>query len=166
MADWITVPNFVNNQIVQAETFQDVWTNLETLKNPTFVINQTVGDASTTTTFTSTSFADIDATNYQLAFNTNGGDVLLVANIRNRHSASNGRGFYRLLLDGVTAGNLGGLALWHANGVQSLGETFCFTYVWENVSAGSHTATVQVATSGATLNVDMYPNTSFWVLEF
>lgn len=166
MSDWITIPAFASGDVVRAATFQDIWTNLFTLKDPMFAIQPTIGDASTTSTFTSASFADIDATNYQLDFESYGNDILFVATIRTRHSASNGQAFFRLMLDGEAVGNTSGLAEWQNTLTQTAGEVMCFTYVWKDVDAGSHTAAVQVATSGATLSIDMYPNTYFCAMEF
>lgn len=166
MGSWVTVPSFTTNHIARAETFQDIWSNLYLLKNPMFVINRTIGDNSTTSSFSSGTFADIDATNYQLNFTSYGNAVLFAATVRIRHSASSGQGFFRFMIDGTAYGNAGGLAQWQATLAQVLGEVFCFTYLWESATAGSHTASVQVATSGATLSVDMYPNTYFLAMEF
>lgn len=168
MPEWITIPTFASGDVVRAEKFQDIWTDIYHLKDPLFALQPTIGDASTVSTFTSTvAWANVDATNYQLNFKSFGNDILLVAFVRAFHSASGGVGYFRFLLDNIAYGNTNGVGGFNLTGVQTLAEVHCFTYVWEGVSVGSHTASLQVMNGVAgTLSIYMYPNLRMWAMEF
>src|SRR5688572_7726062 len=103
---WITIPAFANGDVVRASVFQDLYQNLETLKNPNVASQQMPGpplaDWNTTTTG---AFLDIDATYWQLAFESYGGDVFISADFITDHSAASGTSFWRFVLDGVALGN-------------------------------------------------------------
>ncbi len=168
MADWITVTPFVASDVVRAEKFQDMWTNMYTLKNPVFTRQYLPGPASATWTFTSTaSWANIDATYYQLAFTTYGNDVMFCAYIRATHSASSGGAVFRLMVDGVAVGNTLGLQNFVINAVDATPQTYCLGYIWESAAAGDHTASVQVLNQTVgTTTLYQSSNLSFWVMEF
>lgn len=167
MADWITVPPFTSGQIVRASTFQDVWENLSTLKDPLYVQQQLPGpDGAEWSTTDTVDFTDIDPDYYQLSFTSYGNDVLLVAFIRARFPAT-GRVTFGFSVDGIFKGNSSGIGEHHNTSGETLGETYCFTYVLEGLAAGSHTASVQVKNLVAgTATLYQYSNLKFWAMEF
>jgi hypothetical protein len=165
MADWITIPSFTTGQVVRAETFQDIWTNLYTLKRPVSAVQEmpgpTLADWNTVTTG---AFLDIDATYWQITFESSGGDVFISADFITDHSVANGTSYWRFMLDGVGLGNDLGLA---GNRDNTQREVLNMHTLVEGLAAGSHTLSAQYynVTAG-TLEVEKEACMTFWTYEF
>lgn len=161
MVDWVTIPAFANGDIVRAEVFQDIYSNLELLKNPPYIENQLTNDSGTWTT-TGTTLADIDTTKLRLEFESFGGDLIAGITIVSSSNAVNGSVYISFELDGITYGNANGLARFQEQ------FTLCarqMIYVFEGIEAGTHTLDVQYAASSGT--AELYEDTcnKLWVLE-
>lgn len=102
-------------------------------------------------TTSSTSFADMDATNLILTFTTGGGDVLLFFTGTGHHSVLTGR-IYFDIHESVSAGRLGGddglLEIGSANTSVGFNATLCYRAV--GLSAASHAFKMQWKTTAAT----------------
>jgi hypothetical protein len=154
MVDWITIPNFVDDKVQRARTFQNIASNLDLIKNPMLVATPGPAIAGGAWTFSSTgSWADIDTIYYNNAFTSQGNAILAIAILRFSHSAANGVGAFRFMLDGVARGNSKGQ--FGCADISNIQETFCFADVLESVSAGDHTLKLQV------INVTV-GNTEVW----
>lgn len=165
MAEWITLPLFINTQVVRAKTLQDMLTDLETLKNPMSAVQYMPGPSlDEWTTTTTNTWLDIDATYWQLAFESYGGDVFISADFFNEHSDAGGVWYYRFKLDGVGLGNTLGQAFARDNTGR---EVVNFHALVENLGAGSHTLSAQWYNAVAgTLSVKKDACFSLWTYEF
>ena len=157
MGEWRTVPAFTDQQVVRAESLQDMWTNLYNLKNREQSETLNPGGPSNAWLYDVTVFADIDSSAYQIPLKTYGGDLLVLAEIRYSHEAASGFGVFAFALDGVRAGNSLGLAI--GRDIENLQETRQMIYFWRNVVEGNHTLTVQWSDqAGASLSLEVWKN--------
>lgn len=165
MASWITIPSFTTGQIVRAETFQDILNNLNVLKNPVSAVQEMPGPSLDAWSTTNTgSFEDIDATYWQITFESSGGDVFISADFITEHSAASGIMYFRFVLDGTGMGNTAGLA---GNRDNVAREVVNIHALVEDLSAGTHTLSAQYANQTAgTLEVEKEACMTFWTFEF
>ena len=144
--DWITIPNFATDQVMRAKPFQHILSNMQLIKNPMLVSTPGPGIITGSWTFSSTvSWVDVDADYYQSSFTSQGNPLLAVAFVRYSHSAANGTGAFRFMLDGVARGNTKGQ--FACSDIVNIQETFCFADIMEDVAAGDHVLTLQVQNS-------------------
>ena len=154
MVDWITIPDFVDDKVQRAKTFQNILINMNLIKNPMLVTTPGPAIAGGAWTFSSTgSWADIDTSYYNASFTSQGNPLLAIAILRFSHSAVNGVGAFRFNLDGTARGNSKGQ--FGCADIANIQETFCFADVLESVSAGDHSLKLQV------INVKV-GNTEVW----
>ncbi len=143
MVDWVTIPDFVDGKVQRANTFQNIATNLNLVKNPMLVATPGPANAGGAWTFSSTaSWADIDTSYYNISFSSGGNAILAIAFLRYSHSAANGVGAFRFMLDGVARGNTRGQ--FGCSDIANIQETWCFADILENVAAGDHILKLQV----------------------
>jgi hypothetical protein len=171
---WVTSRTWSAGELVTASIMNaHVRDQLNALKTPAggyaFVNEGT--DYSTS----STSFADIDATDLALTFVTGGGDVLLgftAAIASSGASAKNYFDIYESVANTRIGGDDGLTIITTANVTATNGTLVSFTVRIPSLSAASHTFKVQWKVSGgtvtmfagaATANLDIHPN--FWALE-
>lgn len=167
MGEWMTVPNFVDNDIVHVDVFQDIWQNLYTLKNPMYAETQieTVNGPWTTS---SSGFTDIDTTYFRIIFESYGNDIIAGLLIKHRGDVVNGSTQFRYELDGVTQGNARGQMVFQLY-ASAIDDTAQLLYVFANVAAGVHTLDVQYARiTNALVTVGPIAGESYklWVKEF
>src|SRR5688572_15117452 len=99
MASWITIPSFADDQVVRAETLQDMWNNLYVLKRPVSAVQEMPGPSlDAWTTVTTTTWLDIDADYWQITFESSGGDVFISADFITEHSAAAGVNYFRFVI--------------------------------------------------------------------
>jgi hypothetical protein len=116
-------------------------------------------------TTTSTTFADVDATNLKLTFTTSGGSVLLGLSTLGKHSVAAGEIRLDWHVDGARIGDATyGIALLQAPTVNNY-IPISHIHVLA-LSAGAHTLKLQFATTGATASIGgVSGGTSLWALE-
>lgn len=165
MVRWHTLPTFATDDIVRVDTFQDIKENMEYLKDPMSVSQNLPGDGTLAYTATGTgSFVDVDATYYQLAFESYGNDVLIVANMRYSHSAASGEAAFTFEVDGVQLGGTNGLG--SRLDIPNVQETLQLVYI-KSLTEGAHTASLMVKNiTVGTAEVWKDSCLNFWVFEF
>lgn len=103
-------------------------------------------------TTSSTSMADIDATNMALTITTTGGDIDVSLAAHVSHSAANGVIALDLLLDGASKGPGSSSLLFQAYGNGANGNaSFCWRIT--GVAAGEHTVKIQWKTNAGTVTM-------------
>lgn len=164
MADWETIPAFANGDVMRADTIQQMWQNLQTLKNANYVESQLVNTDTNSWSTTNTNFADVDTTKLRHSFESYGGDLMAGVLIKWGHTNVGGSLLAQFQLDGTAYGNAGGaVRLQKVNLVVSS----WMLYIFEDVPAGDHIMDVQFATltSGTATYYEDSGN-KFWVREF
>lgn len=160
---YTTMRDLDTNTLVLASDMDAIRENIEYLLNPNGGYYKATGGNYTTT---STSFVDVDATNFNFSITTYGGDLWVGCNV----IVTNGSLTYTavdVLLDGTLIGNganygLGRVAL--AGATYHLPISFAIPIP---VSAGAHTVKLQWSTTGGTST--MYASSTapaiFWARE-
>lgn len=139
MGSWIDVPDFVNNEVRRIDTFQDIWANLYSLKNPEFVDNPILDDNAVWTT-TSSSFADVNGTAYRLQMETHGGDLMICFPFAGGDSGTLAAAIkLQLEIDGTTFGNSEGLARLQQISTSQSEQTTYLYYIAQGLETGEHT---------------------------
>lgn len=168
MPEWISIPPFVDGQVVRANPWQDFVTNLNGLQRGEYEVQQMPGPPTQEFTTNSLSFVDIDSTYYRRTIQSHGGDLLIVAYLELFHSSGSLSSHVRLTIDGVAIGNSDGLYAVFGNGDGSghEGNVNPLIYIAENINAGSHEIVVQFKSSAAgTALVSKNQAMQFWILE-
>lgn len=118
--------------------------NQDALKNPPSDINDIDNGSNFTTT--STTFADVDATEFGATITTTGGDVLLIACFSAEHANSVGT-FFRFTVDGTAVNGDDGIAFYDTQGAQA---NIVTLVCWATgLAAGSHTFKLQWKAGGS-----------------
>lgn len=167
MSSWISIPVFINTQVVRARQLQDLWRNLYSLKDRTFALSNLPGDGNDAWTYDVLAWANIDPVYYREKFESYGGDVLAIANIRFSHALSNGTGFFRFTMDGVAVGNTSGLH--RVTDWRNVQEADTMMYLWEGLAAGEHEVVVQFqdgVAEGSAMEVWKQSCLGVYILEF
>lgn len=164
---WTTPRTWSANELVTATIMNThIRDNLNALKSPPSGNYEADEVADYTTT--STSFTDIDATNFAFTLNTNGGDVIVtfVGNIR----TASGRVYLTVDVDGSPVAGDDGICRMGGTGNE---EPFAFSYLVTGLSAGAHTfklqwkmginATATLYAGAGTSGADVHPQ--FWARE-
>lgn len=162
--EWQTMATFTTNEVIRAGRFQDIWLNLDSLKNPAYAEKYLPGPSRSTWTTTSTSFAVIDGANFALDFESFGNPVLIGASIHCQHSVAAGRSSFDFRIDGTQIGESSGLF----RHVSSAGpEETEQTLIIVDLAAGTHNVTVMYKTDVAgTLTVWKNTALKLFILEF
>ncbi len=173
-ANWTQPATWTVNQLVTADDLNEqLRDNLEFLKDPPS--GAYMADESANYSTTSSTFVDVDATNFALSLTTAGGDVLVGFYGTMANAGVGGRTFFDV--DVSTSGRIGGDdgLITVQNPDASSGDRVCvvsFVYLLTGLAAGTHEfslqwkALVNTATlyAGAgTSNVDVHPQ--FWARE-
>lgn len=163
MGAWVTIPAYANGDIVRASVFQDMWDNMDTLKNPMYQQNQLTDNSNSWLT-SSTTFADVDTTKLRHVFEKSyDGDILACVTIKYSHGAANGSTLVQFELDGVAYGNTGGLARFQEDSLTCSSQCI---YMFEDVAAGSHTLDVQFATLTGSAGIQEDTCNRFFIQEY
>lgn len=165
---WITPKDWaVDEQLTASKLNTHLRDNLNALKNPPSAAY--VSDETSDYSYSSTSFADVDATNFALTITTTGGDVMVHFHGTFESSSTPTSVFLDVDVDGAREGGDDGIAM--AAPANGSPQVINFTRLIA-VSAGEHTFTLQWKTGGAgvklyagagTTNRDVHPQ--FWVRE-
>jgi len=118
--------------------------NLNALKTPPTDVYNPAGGYSTT----STSYVDVDATNYNLTITTTGGDILIIFSGSGAMTASSNVGYVTVALDGTDL-HTAGIAWTSAATYGDLS----FTLLLEGIAAGSHSVKLRYKVSASTLTL-------------
>jgi hypothetical protein len=167
MVEFRELPVLADGQVMRASLLQDVWFNMNSLKSPAMIQKKNPGTTNLTWNYDSGTFADIDAEYYRVNFDSFGGDVLAIAQIRFAHEAANGSGNFAFMLDGVFYGNT--LGLMSATDLRAVPEIYMLSYVFTGVPAGDHVLSVQWQdASGLNLDTLVYRDgqLGLWVIPF
>jgi len=138
--------NWQVNEIVTADDMNTIGENLATLKAP--VTAQYLQSATDYTT-TSTSFVDVDATNFSHTITTTGGDVLIIFFATITNNLNNANMMFDVTVDGVRQGGVEGLIL-ETVSAATHGAVVSFALLKTGLSAGSHTIKLQWSVGGGT----------------
>lgn len=162
---WVTPSNqSVGYEVGATDWNQDVVANTKALKTPPS--SMYTADESSDYTTSSTSFVDVDATNFALTITTTGGAVLVV--FQGSVNNSGGSTYLDVAVDTVRDAGDDGIVRISGSNVGGDG------FVWrvEGLAAGSHTFTLQWKVSAGTATLyagagtaasDVHPQ--FWVAE-
>ncbi|MFA6270904.1 MAG: hypothetical protein WC657_06900 [Candidatus Paceibacterota bacterium] len=142
---WITPSTRSTNELITAIDWNaDVVANLIALKTPPTDVYNPAGGYSTT----STSYVDVDATNYNLTITTTGGDILIIFSGSGAMTASSNVGYVTVALDGTDL-HTAGIAWTSAATYGDLS----FTLLLEGIAAGSHSVKLRYKVSASTLTL-------------
>lgn len=137
--DWAT------NEVVAADDMNDIGENLDALKNPPS--DEYTRKGTTDYTITSTTWADVDATNLNLSLDTTGGDVL-VTFTGSAYAPSAALNIeFDLDVDGVREGGSSGIVVVTTN--SSLVANVSFSWWITGLSAGAHAIKLQAKLNAA-----------------
>jgi hypothetical protein len=169
MAEWLTMGSFYTNQVVRATDLQNIWYNIESLRNPEIAQQHMPGAAEDYFTSTSTAFLPVDSggTYYSLKVQTYGGDLLLAATVRANHSLSLAQMNYQFAIDGDELGNTSG-GMGFLLRLTSTPESNQIIYLAQGISAGSHSVDLLVKNVTGTGEARTYktPCLEMCVMEF
>lgn len=170
MGEWITVPSFATDEIVQAEKFQDIWTNLYRLFSPNYTETYFSGVSGGLNTTAGTTFLDVGTSTARLEFESFGGDILASVKVKSFNGVSNGASAFRFELDGVAYGNTKGQMRMQRYGSEGTFTDMALVHIFSNVSAGNHILDLQFTNADSGANgVIVYNQVNlnhFWILEF
>jgi hypothetical protein len=151
--------NYTGADTITASEINAVGDNLVALKDPPTTTSRSTSAYNTT----STSFVDVDATDYSLDITSTGGD-LMVGFVGTGRCGSTNSTFIDITLDGTRQGNANGITQMEDSDVVDVS----FVFLIEDVAAGAHTIRLQYRTDGAAnparINFDGV-ETQFWVRE-
>lgn len=161
---WTTPRTWSTGELVTASLLNThLRDNLDALKNPPSA--SYLADESANYTTTSTSFVDVDATDFSFTLDTGGGDVLVTFN---GVVGGSGTVFFDVEVDGVRFAGDDGIT----RTINGSTHALSFVILVEGLAAGSHTFRLQwkVSASTGTLyagagtsNFDVHPQ--FWARE-
>jgi len=144
---WTQPKTWSNEPLVAGDMNTHLRDNLEALKDPPQ--GGTDIDNSSNYSTTSTSFVDVDATDFSTTITTNGGDVLvtLCATI----VGATNYAFFDIEVDGSRVGDDDGIIKSHCS---STAQNFVTLYYWvKGLSSGSHTFKLQWKASTGTITM-------------
>lgn len=163
MGEWITIPAFADGTLIRATVFQDMWTNLYSLKDGEFDSQQIEGVATDFWSTTNTSFVPVHADYYTLTFESFGGDLLIIANAESSNADASSATKLTVFIDGVNVGGTNGL---HQKGPGDIFEAIQLLFIATGIAAGTHV--IYMAMSGgaaADAKVFKRPCMNFNVME-
>ncbi len=169
MAEWIDLPVLVDDDLIHADLFQDIWENMYNLKNLRYAEVAFDGGGGGINSNATTTFVDVSTSLVRLLFESFGGDFMVGVMVNENSSAGNGGGKVRFELDGVAYGNADGMMNIQNYSAQGFQQTQLL-YLFRNIAAGEHTVDLQFAqgaSNGGTFSIYVL-NTrfKFWVVEF
>lgn len=149
---WSAPATWTTDQVVTAADLnQELRDNLIALKDPpsdNYELNEGADD-----TTSSTSFGDVDATNFALTIITTGGDVMVnLAGASIDNATGSARTFFDIDVDGVRAGGDDGIARIEqgTSGGANVNMLVSFSYLITGLAAASHTFKLQWKVSAGT----------------
>jgi hypothetical protein len=167
---WSDPRTWVDDELITDTILNEhVRDNLNALKDPPTALYDVNEGADYTTT--SSSFADVDATNLALTITTGGAHDIMIGFTGSVDHSAAGLVYFDLDLDGVLQGGDDGIGVIQF-GTSAVVHLVSFVYLIQNVTAASHTIKLQwkVSTGTATLyagagtsTFDVHPQ--FWVRE-
>lgn len=151
--------NWVTGELVTAEEMNAIGENLAVLLDRPIWSYKTPADIEVSTY----PFVDIDSENLSCALTTTGGDVLihfqgLVSRIGN---SGNVRATFDVKVDDAKQGGDDGITSVYTGSI----EPVSFTYLIENLTAGSHTFLFQWTGKNGRVGLKLRAGAQFWVRE-